>query len=376
MYDVAARAGVSHQTVSRVLNGFDGIRPETRARVEAAIRELGYRRNLAARTLVTSRTRAIGVLTPATADFGPTSTLHAVERAIRAAGYQPLITSTPIEGAAVRESLEFLLDQSIEALVVIAPYRVVLDAVEALADPPPVVTLQTGVEADGVAVDQAAGARLAARHLVDLGHRRVQQVVGPDDFVEAGVRRDAAAAVLSTAGLAELPRLRGDWTADSGYAAAASLDPRATAVLCGNDHMALGLIHALADRGRRVPGDVSVVGFDDIPEAAHSLPPLTTVHQDFEEVGRRAVAHLIAILDSARPAHDLARTHGDPVGGTGVRAKSTSAVRDRDATTAAPEDATTTAPEDATAPDAVGPAGAPVEPWLVVRASTAPPLAR
>jgi DNA-binding LacI/PurR family transcriptional regulator len=308
MYDVAARSGVSHQTVSRVLNGFDGIRPETRARVEAAIRELGYRRNLAARILVTSRTRAIGVLTPATADFGPTSMLHAVERAVRTAGYQPLITSTPIDDDAVRESLEFLLDQSIEALAVVAPYRIVRDALGGLADPPPVVALQTGDAAEGVAVDQAAGARLAAEHLVGLGHRRVQQLVGPDDFIEAEVRRDAAAAVLAGAGVAEPARLRGDWTADSGYAAAASLDPRTTAVLCGNDQMALGLVHALADRGRRLPEDVSVVGFDDIPESAHSLPPLTTVHQDFEEVGRRAVARLLALLDGAgEPAL------GDPV---------------------------------------------------------------
>jgi DNA-binding LacI/PurR family transcriptional regulator len=323
MYDVATRAGVSHQTVSRVLNGAPRVRPDTRDRVLAAIAELGYRRNLAARTLATSRTRAIGVLTPATADFGPTSSLHAIERAVREAGYQPLITSTPVDAEAVRASLEFLLGRSVEALVVIAPYRVVLDALAEVVDPPPVVALQTGDPADGVTVDQVAGARLAARHLVDLGHRRVQQLVGPDDFVEAGVRRDAAAEVLAGAGLEPLPDLRGDWTADSGYAAAAALDPRATGVLCGNDQMALGLIHALADRGLRVPEEVSVVGFDDIPESAHSLPPLTTVHQDFEEVGRRAVARLIGLLDG---------------------------------------------------PAAESPTG--VEPWLVVRGSTAPAVER
>jgi DNA-binding LacI/PurR family transcriptional regulator len=340
MYDVAARAGVSHQTVSRVLNGFEGIRPGTRDRVLAAIRELGYRRNLAARTLVTSRTRAIGVLTPATADFGPVSSLHAIERAVREAGYQPLITSTPLDGDAVRESLGFLLDQSIEALVVIAPYRVVHDALDELADPPPVVTLQTGDPADGVAVDQAAGARLAARHLVELGHRAIQQLVGPDDFVEAAVRREAAAAALAEAGAAALPELHGDWTADSGYAAAAFLAPSATAVLCGNDQMALGLIHALADRGLRVPEEISVVGFDDIPESAHSLPPLTTVHQDFEEVGRRAVARLMALLDGDAAGIDRARSRGA---------------------------------RDARPADGGRSTRGSVEPWLVVRASTAVP---
>jgi DNA-binding LacI/PurR family transcriptional regulator len=328
MYDVATRAGVSHQTVSRVLNGSHGVLPATRDRVLAAIAELGYRRNLAARTLATSRTRAIGVLTPATTDFGPTSSLHAIERAVREAGYQPLITSTPVDAGAVRASLEFLLGRSVEALVVIAPYRVVRDALAEVVDRPPVVALQTGDPADGVTVDQVAGARLAARHLVELGHRRIQQLVGPDDFVEAGVRRAAAAEVLTAAGLELLPDLHGDWTADSGYAAAAALDPRATAVLCGNDQMALGLVHALADRGRRVPDEVSVVGFDDIPESAHSLPPLTTVHQDFGEVGRRAVARLIAMLE------------GDDADGVDGGAR--------------------------------GAPAAGVEPWLVVRGSTAP----
>jgi len=314
MYDVAERAGVSHQTVSRVLNDFAGIRPETRERVLAAIADLGYRPNKAARALVTSRSRAIGVLVPATTDFGPTSSLHAIERAVRQAGYQPLVTSTPLEADAVRESLEFLLDQSIEALVAIAPYRVVLDRVRDLDLP--VVTLQTGAAAAGI--DQAAGAQLAVRHLVELGHRTIQQLSGPDDFLEAAVRRRAVDDELAAHGLAVLPALTGDWSADSGYAAGASLDPAATAVVCGNDQMALGLIHALADAGRRVPADVSVVGFDDIPESAHSLPPLTTIHQDFEEVGRRAVAELV------RRLHGESGT-GDPIAPTLVVRASTAA---------------------------------------------------
>ena len=295
MYDVAARAGVSHQTVSRVLNGFAGIRPETRDRVEAAITDLGYRPNKAARALVTSRTRAIGVLAPATTDFGPTSSLHAIERAVRDAGYHPLITSTPVEAEAVRASLEFLLDQSIEALVVIAPYRVVLDEIRELHGDLPIVALQTGESAVGI--DQVAGARLAVRHLLQLGHRGIQQLAGPDAFIEAAVRRRAVDDELSVNDIPKLPTLTGDWSADSGYAAGALIDPAATAVVCGNDQMALGLVHALTDLGRRVPQDVSVVGFDDIPESAHSLPPLTTVHQDFEEVGRRAVHALVARLE-------------------------------------------------------------------------------
>ena len=302
MYDVAKLAAVSHQTVSRVLNDFAGIRPETRDRVLAAIAELGYRPNKAARALVTKRSRAIGVLVPATTDYGPTSSLHAIERAVRRAGYQPLVTSTPLEPAAIVESLEFLLDHSIEALVAIAPYRVLLDPLAGLDAALPVVALQTG-DADGAlpGIDQVAGARAAVAHLAGLGHRRIQQLAGPDDFLEATVRRRTVDAELARRGLPALPTLTGDWSADSGYAAGARVDPAATAVVCGNDQMALGLIHALVDAGRRVPGEVSVVGFDDIPESAHSLPPLTTVHQDFEEVGRRAVALLLHRLDGGDP---------------------------------------------------------------------------
>ena len=307
MYDVAERAGVSHQTVSRVLNDFAGIRPETREKVLAAIADLGYRPNKAARALVTRRSRAIGVLVPATTDFGPTSSLHAIERAVRAAGYQPLVTSTPLEPGAAGESLEFLLDHSIEALVAIAPYRVLLAALAHLDAALPVVTLQTGADdATSAGIDQVAGARAAVQHLLDLGHRRIQQLAGPDEFLEAGLRRRAVEAALAERGFAPLPTLTGDWSADSGYAAGALVDPAATAVVCGNDQMALGLIHALVDTGRRVPDDVSVVGFDDIPESAHSLPPLTTVHQDFEEVGRRAVAVLVHRLDGGEaPPREL-----------------------------------------------------------------------
>jgi DNA-binding LacI/PurR family transcriptional regulator len=303
MYDVATRAGVSHQTVSRVLNDFAGIRPETRERVLAAIADLGYRPNRAARALVTSRSRAIGVLVPATADFGPMSSLHAIERAARAAGYHALITSTLVETDAVRESLQFLLDQSIEALVVIAPYRVVTDELDVVPPQIPTALLQTGdlETAGAIAVDQGAGARLAARHLLELGHRRIQQLTGPPDYLEAVARRDAVDDELAAAGAPLLPHLTGDWTADSGYAAGSGLDPATTAVICGNDQMALGLMHALADLGRAVPGDVSVVGFDDIPESAHCLPPLTTVHQDFEEVGRRAVDDLVARIEGRVP---------------------------------------------------------------------------
>ena len=302
MYDVAERAGVSHQTVSRVLNGFASIRPETRDRVLAAIAELGYRRNTAARTLVTARTRAIGVLAPAVVDYGPTTTVQAIEFAARAAGYYPLVTTAAADPASIRDALGFLLDHAVEALVVIAPQESVLDAMRLLEITLPVATLQSTRRGPGVAVsvDQRAGADAAMAHLLGLGHRIVQHLAGPAESLEATVRRAAYADAMAAAGLRPLPELAGDWTAASGYSAADSIDPAATAVFSGNDQMALGLMRGLAERGRRVPDDVSVVGFDDLPEARFFSPPLTTVRQDFDRVGRIAVEALIQQIEGAR----------------------------------------------------------------------------
>ena len=295
MHDVAARAGVSHQTVSRVLNGFESIRPATRDRVLAAISELGYRRNLAARTLATNRSRAIGVLAPAVSEYGPTSTVQAIEVAARTAGYHPLVTTTASDRESILASLGFLLDQAVEALVVIAPQRRVLEAIDELELTVPIMTLQSVLanSATAVSVDQARGAHAGVQHLIGLGHRRIQHVSGPVAFFEATARREAYEAAMAEAGLPALPVIVGDWTAEAGMRAAAEIDPDATAVFSGNDQMALGLISGLAARGRQVPDDISVVGFDDVPEARFYLPALTTVRQDFETIGRVAVESLI-----------------------------------------------------------------------------------
>ena len=302
LVDVARASGVSHQTVSRVLNGFEGIRPATRERVLAAIDELGYRRNLAARALAAGRTRALGILTPSVADHGPTSSLLAVEAAAREHGYHPLVTAAAADYDATRAALEFLLDQAIEALVVIVPHAGVLQAIRDLDIQEPVVALQApaGAMSDVVGVDHVRGARLATEHLIALGHRRIQHVSGPAGYFEAEARRRGVAEALDAAGLERLPVIEGDWTAESGFAAAARLDPGVTAVACANDQLAIGLMAALWDAGRRVPDEVSVTGFDDLPEAAYLRPALTTVRQDFDAIGRRAV-ELIARRLSDEP---------------------------------------------------------------------------
>ncbi|MGN6325325.1 LacI family DNA-binding transcriptional regulator [Pseudolysinimonas sp.] len=299
LVDVARASGVSHQTVSRVLNGFAGIRPATRDRVLAAIDELGYRRNLAARALAAGRTHSIGILTPSVPEHGPTSSLFAVEGAAREHGYRPLVTAAAADDAATRAALGFLLDQAVEALVVVVPHAGVVRALEDLGVVLPVVALQApaGPTGDVVGVDHARGARLATEHLVALGHRRIQHVSGPAGWTESAARRRGVAEALDAAGLERLPVIEGDWTAAAGFEAAGRLDPGVTAVACANDQLAIGVMAALADSGRRVPDDISVTGFDDLPEAAFLRPALTTVRQDFDEIGRRAVELIVRRLD-------------------------------------------------------------------------------
>ncbi|PWJ53273.1 transcriptional regulator, LacI family [Quadrisphaera granulorum] len=308
MADVAARAGVSLQTVSRVVNGHPSVRDETRRRVEQAIAELDYRVNTAARALVTRSTRTIGLISASTAEFGPTSALLGVEHAARAAGYSTSVVLLPTVGRReVRDAVDHLRDLGVDGLVVIAPDDAAVAAVEALDAAVPVVTLEApladprpGGDAAGLpsaSVDQEEGARRAVRHLLDLGHATVHHVSGPSDWLEARAREAGWRAELLAAGVSAPPVVPGDWGAAAGYRAAAVLVERgATAVFTGNDQLAIGLMGALWQRGLRIPDDVSVVGFDDVPEAAYLVPPLTTVRQDFDALGRRCLEVLLARL--------------------------------------------------------------------------------
>jgi len=309
MADVAARAGVSLQTVSRVVNGHHAVRADTRERVELAIADLGYRVNTAARALVTRSTRTVGVVGVSTAEFGPTSALHGLEAAARAAGYATSVVLLPdVDRAAVRAAVDNLRDLGVDGLVVIAPDDAAVGALEALEASVPVVTLEAPLDAPvggalpSASVDQERGARLAVRHLLDLGHATVHHLTGPGDWLEARSREAGWRAELEQAGARVPEPVRGDWSAASGHRAAQRLvDDGATAVLTGNDQAAIGLIGALWQRGLTVPGDVSVVGFDDVPEAPYLVPPLTTVRQDFEALGRRCLDVLLARLRGEEP---------------------------------------------------------------------------
>jgi len=301
--DVARAAGVSHQTVSRVLNDSPNLRPETRARVLEVIDELGYRPNQAARALVTSRSGMIGVLVATrAAAYGVQTILYEIEDAAREAGYRVAIATTPSDDQSVREALDGLRAQAAEAIVVAAPQARVFDLLAQTPLGVPFVTLDSQRRDTGhsVAVDQFLGARLATRHLIELGHRSIVHLAGPQDWIEAEARMQGYLREVSDAELYVRDPVLGDWTSEFGYYAGRELlnRPDFTAVFCSNDLTALGLLHAFREAGVRVPADVSVVGFDDIPESAHYWPPLTTIRQDFAEVGRRAIGLLLDELDA------------------------------------------------------------------------------
>jgi DNA-binding LacI/PurR family transcriptional regulator len=303
--DVAALAGVSYQTVSRVLNDSASIKPTTRQKVLDVIDSVGYRPNQAARALVTARSRTIGVLSAQTgAQYGPTTSVTAIEQAAREAGYRLSITNiSSSDYTSIKSALDYLMSQSIEALVVIAPQVRVFDAIADLSISVPFVTFESTGRNPGhsLSVDQVTGARMATKHLIDLGHTEITHISGPQDWIEAEARMQGFLYEVNAADLRTRAPILGDWTAHFGYYAGLELLKFRdfSAVFAGNDQMALGLIHACRDLGLDVPGDISIVGFDDIPEAAHFSPPLTTVRQNFAEVGRRAVSHLLAELQGA-----------------------------------------------------------------------------
>jgi DNA-binding LacI/PurR family transcriptional regulator len=304
MSDVAARARVSHQTVSRVVNGHPNVSPATRSRVLAAITELGYRRNLSARVLATGRSNIIGVVAQNTTLYGPSSMVQAIGEA--AFGADLSLTVGHVADydttSALPRIVDRLVQQGAAGLVFIAPVDAAAAAMSMVPAGVPIVTVDGLPEwqTANVAVDQYAGGRLATRHLLDRGHRTVWHVAGPEPWHGSRAREAGWRAALAEAGIEAPPMLRAGWSAASGYGCGQMLAriPDVSAVFAANDHVALGIMRALAEHGRSIPGDVSLVGFDDVPESGYFHPALTTIRQDFVEVGREALRLLLEQLRS------------------------------------------------------------------------------
>ena len=303
IYDVADRAGVSHMTVSRVLNGHPNIRASTREKVMKAIDEMSYTRSSIARALATNRTMRIGAIVDNPGFFGPSSVLRAIEVAARENGYAvSSFSAGDDEDRRVDAGVMELIAQGVDALCVIAPRASSLDLLrqQAVGLPTLVVKEEPDEQMHTASVDPRAGATAAMRHLIELGHRSILHVAGPPDWFDAKARTEAWRAALEEAGLPVVEPVIGDWSSDSGYAFGQTLElGDATAVFVANAQMALGLMHGFAERGIRVPEDVSIVGFDDAPDARHYLPPLTTVRQDFAVLGRVVIGELLAAIEGA-----------------------------------------------------------------------------
>jgi DNA-binding LacI/PurR family transcriptional regulator len=297
MADVARRAGVSQQTVSRVLNGHPNVSATTKADVLAAIRDLGYRPNVAARTLVTGKTNVLGVISFDTTLYGPASMLYGIERAAHPDYFVGIASLPAFDRRSLTQAVDRFLGQAVAGILVIAPQSDAVDTLAGLAPRVPLVAVGCGATAPvpSVKIDNVAGAAMATRHLLDLGHRTVYHISGPDSWLDARDRLEGWRQALRAAVAPEPETYRGDWSARSGYEIGLRIatQPEVTAVFCANDSMALGFLRAAAERGRDLPRDLSVVGFDDVPEAAYFWPPLTTVRQDFGALGAQALQLLL-----------------------------------------------------------------------------------
>jgi DNA-binding LacI/PurR family transcriptional regulator len=301
IYDVAKLAGVSHQTVSRVLNNHSSLKPATREKVEKAITELSYRPNQAARQLVTSRSRLIGVLIAEADLYGPASISNAMEKVARQQGYS-IISIAVSAGSreSWREAIDQLRNLAIDGVITIALPGEIVKEIENSLDGAIIVIVDSepSKKFDVVNIDNVYGAQIATQHLIDLGHTNILHVTGPQKAYEANMRQRGYEMTMKDAGL-KPEVIVGDWSIATGYEVGKKValkKTKPTAIFCGNDHLALGMIKAFSEEGISVPGDISIVGFDDIPESGYFIPALTTVVQDFDELGNIGIEKMLLQL--------------------------------------------------------------------------------
>ncbi|SMH50917.1 transcriptional regulator, LacI family [Rathayibacter oskolensis] len=303
MADVGRRAEVSAQTVSRFFTG-GYVAPATRARIEAAIAELGYRHNRVARNLRVQRTDTIGFLAMGPLNYGHSELLTGVSRAARAEGLSlitALLEVDPHEPSARLEMLnavDKLLSFQVDGIIVGTPYEGLDELTDYIAASVPVVTRseRAAHSEDSTYADSYGAGYLGTRHLLELGHRRILHLAGPGDRNEAVDRERGYRAALAEAGVAPLDVLRcREWDAESGAAQGRAVDPESfTAVSAANDQIALGFLRAMAERGFGAPDDYSIVGVDDMPDSEFYSPPLTTMHLDHQLLGEKALQMLAA----------------------------------------------------------------------------------
>ena len=313
MTDVAARCGVSYQTVSRVINEMPEVAATTRTRVLRAIEQLGYRPNMTARHLVSRRSTVLGHVSFAIGLYGPSQTMVNVEESAKKAGYRVMFTGVvePDIGEIYRAVSE-LCAHRVAGVLVYLPLEMDLSMLRGLCQNFPLVAMDSDLnfKTPAVMVQQKTGSRIATEHLINLGHRQIACIRASLTWRPGRLRYQGWFSALKEAGLNAGPCVEGDWSPQSGFQAAQNLIKshwgKFTALVVANDQMALGAIRALHEAGISVPNDISVVGFDDIPESGHFLPPLTTIRQDFTRIGKLGVQ---CILEQIRSGLRGTRTY-------------------------------------------------------------------
>jgi LacI family transcriptional regulator len=315
IHDVAAKAGVSVATVSRVLNDKGPVRESTSRRVLEVARHMRYAPNIAARTLSMRRSHTIGVVLPDVHGEFFSEVIRGIDIAARSNGYHILVSGSHSDRGEMIDVLHAMRGR-VDGLVVMSPDVEIGALGEQLSAGLPLVLLNSSSdEYNGITIDNYGGAAAMVRHLRTAGHTRIAFITGPAPNADAAERlrgyRDTMRAIAPRAAPIECS---GDFSEESGYAATTmilGMQPRPTAIFAANDAMAVGVLAALAEQRVAVPKDVAVVGFDDIPIARYLAPPLTTVKVDIAELGRRAfelVFQSIAGAVSARPVQECIST--------------------------------------------------------------------
>ena len=307
--DVAAAAGVSHQTVSRVLNDKPDVAEDTRDRIWHIIEELNYQPSAIARSLIRQHSLTLGIIASGLRYVGPSRTLNGITKQAEDLGYTLLLKEMPdFLANDIQPFLNSLLERRVDGIIWAVPEvgdnRAWLDKqLDKLPVPIIFLTMQARPGVPIVAVDNYAGGCMATEHLLEQGYRHIGHITGPLDWWEARQRKAGWRDTLLAAGLPEvdLHFEEGDWLSTSGERAIGRLldtYPEMDAVFVGNDQMALSVLQMACRRGLEVPRDLAVVGFDGLPETAHYWPPLTTVYQDQQLLGRTAVKALVRMIES------------------------------------------------------------------------------
>jgi LacI family transcriptional regulator len=306
IHDVAARAGVSVATVSRVLNRKTPVRPETSRQVLEVARSLRYVPNVAARSLSIRRSHTIGIVLPEVHGDFFSEVIRGIDLAARRAGYHILVSGSHSDRNEMMEVLEAMRGR-VDGLIVMSPDVAVSALRDQIVDQLPLVLLNSVAQSyTAITIDNYGGAHAMMRHLGALGHSRIAFIKGPDRNADASERLRGYRHAMRQMGGARMADLEvpGEFSEESGYAAAASIlarQERPSAIFAANDSMAVGVLSAVAEHGLSVPADIAVVGFDDIPIARYLAPPLTTVKVDIAELGRRSFEAVIDSIDHGIP---------------------------------------------------------------------------